>query len=51
MPTGNKTDYQIFYEVDGERKPLEIGAIEDCEQIVKDMESATHIPDFSRAAR
>lgn len=48
MPTGNETSGQLFYEVDGEMKPLEIGelSLEDCSDIVCDVENAISNPEY-----
>ncbi len=43
MPIGNNGTRQIYYEIDGELKPFEIGGVitlEDCEDIVSDVDSA-----------
>lgn len=48
MPTKNETNGQLFYEVDGERKPLEIGelSLEDCSDIVCDVENTINNPEY-----
>lgn len=49
MPTGNSGTGQLYYEIDGELKPLEIGraiTLEDCEDIVSDVDSALNNPEY-----
>lgn len=47
MPIKTDTNRQFFLEIDGEFKPVEMGAtIEGCAEIVQDVESAIHNPEF-----
>lgn len=47
MPTETDTNRQFFLEVDGELKPVEMGVtIEECAEIVQDVENAIHNPEF-----
>lgn len=47
MPIKTDTNRQFFLEIGGELKPVEMGVtIEDCTEIVQDVESAIHNPEF-----
>lgn len=49
MPIGNNGTRQIYYEIDGELKPIEIGGtitLQDCEEIVSDVDSALSSPEY-----
>ena len=48
MPTGNEANGQFFYEVGGERTPLEIGglSLEDCSDIICDVENEINNPEY-----
>lgn len=47
MPIKTDTNRQFFLEIDGELKPFEMGVIiEDCTEIVQDVESAMVNPEF-----
>lgn len=47
MPTKNAKTGQLYYEIDGELKPLEMGvSIEDCAEIVSDVENALSNPEY-----
>lgn len=47
MLTNNDELGQLYYEIDGELKPLEMGAsIEECTEIVSDVDSALCNPEY-----
>lgn len=47
MPIEKDNNRQFFLEIDGELKPVEMGVtIEDCTEIVQDVESAIHNLEF-----
>lgn len=47
MPTGNSETGQLYYEIDGELKPIEMGvSLEDCAEIVSDVDSALRNPEY-----
>lgn len=49
MPPKEIENGKIYYEIDGELKPLEIGGaitLEDCEDIVSDVDSALINPEY-----
>lgn len=47
MPPKEIENGKIYYEIDGELKPLEMGAsIEECTEIVSDVDSALNNPEY-----
>lgn len=47
MPPKNSKIGQLYYEIDGELKPVEMGAtIENCAEIVSDVDSALSNPKY-----
>lgn len=47
MPIGNSGTGQLYYEIDGELKPLEIGVnIAECAEIVSNVDSALSNPEY-----
>lgn len=47
MPIESEANRQFFFEIDGEMKQIETGVtIEDCKQIVEDVENVLHNPEF-----
>lgn len=49
MPTGNRESGQLYYEIDGELKPIAVGGtitLDDCEEIVSDVDNALSNPEY-----
>jgi len=49
MPTGEIENGKIYYEADGELKPMQMGGaitLEDCAEIVSDVDSALRNPEY-----
>lgn len=47
MPTGNIETGQLYFEINGELRPIEMGtSIEECAEIVSDVDSALRNPKY-----